>query len=205
MFALSRQAIINDDLGAFSDPIRIMSRAAAETEASLLADLINSNPAMSDTNTLFHGAHGNLAATGTAPTVASISAGRLAMRSQKDLDGVTPIATAPRYILSSPNNETLIEQMLTAINPHQVDEANPFVGKLEPLVDPRLAELPWYLFADPIAAPVLEYAYLDGQEGPRVEMQDGWTTLGTSFRIYMDFGAGLLDWRGAYKNPGAVI
>ncbi len=205
MFGLSRQAIINDDLGAFSDPVRIMSRAAAETEASLLADLINKNPAMSDGAALFHATHGNLADTAAAPMVASISAGRLAMRSQKDLDGVTPIAAAPKYILSSPINETLIEQMLTSINPHQVDEANPFVGKLEPLIDPRLDDLPWYLFADPISAPVLEFAYLDGNAGPRVEMQDGWTTLGTSFRVYMDFGAGLVDWRGGYKNPGAAI
>ncbi|WP_416463429.1 prohead protease/major capsid protein fusion protein [Sphingomonas sp. VDB2] len=205
MFGLTRQAIINDDLGAFSDPIRIMSKAAAETEASLLADLLNSNPSMSDANALFHAAHGNLAPAGAAPAVASISAGRLAMRSQKDLDGVTPIAAAPKYILSSPASETLIEQLLTVINPNQVDEANPFVGKLQPLVDPRLDDLPWYLFADPLLAPILEYAYLDGHEGPRVEMQDGWTTLGTSFRVYMDFGAGLIDWRGGYKNPGAAV
>lgn len=203
MFALSRQAIINDDLGAFSDPIRIMSRAAAETEASLLADLINDNPAMSDGSALFHSAHGNLAASGAVPSIDTLSAGRLAMRSQKDLDGVTPIAAAPKYILSSPTFETTIEQLIaTSLTPALVDNANPFAGKLEPLVDPRLSAMPWYLFADPIAAPVLEYAYLDGQEGPKIEMQDGWTTLGTSFRVYMDFGAGLVDWRAAYKNPG---
>lgn len=205
MFALTRQAIINDDLGAFSDPIRIMSRAAAETEASLLADLINDNPALSDSNALFHSAHGNLAGAGAVPSIDALSAGRLAMRSQKDLDGVTPIAAAPKYILSSPTFETTIEQLIaTSLTPALVDNANPFAGKLELLVDPRLSALPWYLFADPIAAPVMEYAYLDGHEGPKIEMQDGWTTLGTSFRVYMDFGAGLVDWRGAYKNPGAA-
>ncbi|AOF97123.1 caudovirus prohead protease family protein [Sphingobium sp. RAC03] len=205
MFALTRQAIINDDLGAFGDPIRVMSRASAETEASLLADLLNSNPAMSDSNALFHADHGNLASSGVVPSVAALSGGRFAMRSQKDLDGVTPIAAAPKYILSSPTFETTIEQLIaTSLTPAQVDNANPFAGKLEPLVDPRLDALPWYLFADPIASPVLEYAYLEGHEGPRVEMQDGWTTLGTSFRVYMDFGAGLVDWRGAYKNPGAA-
>lgn len=205
-FSLTRQAIINDDLGAFGDPMRIMARASAETEASLLAELINSNPAMSDNAALFHATHGNLAAAGGLPSVTTLSAGRLAMRSQKDLDGVTPLAAAPKYILSSPTNETMIEQLIaSAINPNQVENANPFAGKLEPLVDPRLDVLPWYLFADPAVAPVLEYAYLEGQNGPKVEQKEGWSTLGTSFRVYMDFGGGLVDWRGAYKNPGAVI
>jgi len=203
MFALSRQAIINDDLGAFGDPIRVMARAAGETEASLLASFINGNPDMSDSNPLFHASHGNLAGTGAAPSVATLSDGRLAMRSQKDLDGVTPIAAAPKYILSSPSYETVIEQLIaTQLSANQVDDANPFAGKLTPLVDPRLDALPWYLFADPVNAPVLEYAYLEGHEGPRVEMKEGWDTLGTSFRVYMDFGAGLVDWRGAYKNTG---
>lgn len=206
MFSLTRQAIINDDLGAFGDPMRIMARASAETEASLLAELINSNPPMSDNAALFHASHGNLATTGGLPSVATLSSARLAMRSQKDLDGVTPLAAAPKYILSSPTNETLIEQLIaSAINPNQVENANPFAGKFEPLVDPRLDVLPWYLFADPAVAPVLEYAYLEGQNGPKVEQKEGWSTLGTSFRVYMDFGGGLVDWRGAYKNPGAVI
>lgn len=205
IFGLSRQAIINDDLGAFGDPIRVMSRASAETEASLLADLINNNPVMSDAKALFHADHGNLAEVGAVPSVPGLSDGRMAMRSQKDLDGVTPIAAAPKYIISSPTFETTIEQLIaTSLVPSQVGNTNPFAGKLEALVDPRLDALPWYLFADPAVAPVLEYAYLEGQTGPRVEMQDGWTTLGTSFRVYMDFGAGLVDWRGAYRNPGAA-
>lgn len=204
-FALSRQAIINDDLGAFGDPIRIMARASAETEASLLADLINSNPDMADAQALFSTDHGNLAAGGAAPDVTTLSDARLAMRSQKDLDGVTPINAAPKYILSSPKLETVIEKLIsTPLMPAQIDNTNPFAGKLSPLIDPRLNPNPWYLFADPANAPVLEYAYLDGQAGPHIEMQEGWNTLGQAFRVYMDFGAGLVDHRGAYKNPGTV-
>lgn len=191
-----------DDL---CDPVRIMARAAAETEASLLAELVNSNPSMSDSTAIFHASHGNLAASGGVPSVLALDAARLAMRSQKDLDGVTPVGAAPKFILSSPRFETTIEMLIAStITPNQVQEVNPFAGKLEPLVDPRLAELPWYLFADPASAPVLEYAYLEGNDGPQVEMKEGWETLGTSWRVYMDFGGGLVDWRGAYKNPGSA-
>lgn len=204
-FGLSRQALINDDLGAFGDPMRIMARTAAETEAQIFADLINSNPQMGDGKALFHVDHGNLAVAGGAPDVATLGDGRLAMRSQKDLDGVTPLACGPKYVLASPKLETALEQLLVATTvPTSSDEANPFAGKLTPLIEPRLADNPWYLFADPQNAPTLEHAYLDATgPGPHVEMQEAWDTLGTKFRVYMDFGCGLVDHRGGYKNPGA--
>jgi hypothetical protein len=205
MFSLTRQAIINDDLGAFADPIRIMARAAAETEAQVFADLVNSNPTLASDNTaLFHANHGNLAGTGAAPSVTTLAEGRLAMRSQKDDDDVTPLATAPRYLVTSPKRETEVEQLIVATTvPTTTGDANPFSGKLIPMVDPRLSADPWYLFADPANAPVLEHAYLDGRPGPHMEMQDVWDRLATSWRIYMDFGAGIVDYRGVYKNPGA--
>jgi HK97 family phage prohead protease len=204
MFALSREAIVNDDLGAFAQAATIMARAAAETEAQMFADLINSNPVMGDSKALFHSGHGNLAASGAAPSVTTLDEGRLAMRSQLDYDGETPLAAAPAYILASPKRETAIEQLLVAtINPTQATETNPFHGRLTPLIDPRLSADPWYLFADPGMVPVLEHSYLHGKSGPTVEMQPGWNTLGQEFRVYMDFGAGVVDPRGAFKNPGA--
>lgn len=205
-FSLTRQAIINDDLGAFSDIMTIMGRAAAETEAAVLAALLASNPLMDDGKPLFDAAHGNYA-TGTAaaaPTVASLSAARLAMRTQKDMDGVTPINSAPKYILTGPALETAVEQLLFSTTPPQLQDVNPFAGKLTPLVDPRITGNSWELFADPALAPSLEYANLNGASGPNVEQQNGWDVLGQAFRVYHDFGAGFVDYRGAYRNDGAA-
>lgn len=209
-FGLSRQAIINDDLGAFSDPIRIMARAASETEAQLLAGLINSNPALSDNVPLFHATHGNLAAGNMAsgdpmngvPNIERLSEGRKAMRNQKDADGVTPLAAAPVYIVAGTDNETRVEQLLSDTQAYLAGDVNPFAGKLTAAIDPRLDPAPWYLFGAPGSVPVLEYAYLDDQPGPRIEMKEGWDTLGTEFRVFEDFGAGLVDHRGGYKNAG---
>ncbi|GGB26828.1 hypothetical protein GCM10011380_15490 [Sphingomonas metalli] len=202
-FALSRQAIINDDLAAFADPMVIMARAAAETEASLLADLVNGNPVMSDGIPLFDARHGNVAVSGGAPSVEALDAGRQAMRKQKGLDG-TPIAPKPKFIVSGIENETTIEKLMTGLTAGTADAANPFAGKLVPAVDPRLAPKAWYLFGDPATSPTLEHAYLNDQTGPVVEQKDGWDVLGTQFRVYMDFGAGAVDWRGAYKDAGAA-
>jgi phage head maturation protease len=207
LFALSRKAIINDDLGAFRDFGVAAGRAAAETEAALLASLLTQSsgagPVMGeDAKRLFHADHGNLAATGTALGVAGLSAGRLAMRTMKGLDGRTPIAATPKFVVVGPALETTAEQILTAIAAATSSDVNPFGGKLELLVEPRLPAGSWYLFADPAVLPVLEYAYLSSAQGPQMASREGWDVLAVEFRVVLDFGAGAVDWRGAYRNPG---
>ena len=99
IFSLTRKAIINDDLGAFADYALAMGRAAAETEADALVQLLlqggGAGPAMGDGKRLFSVEHGNLAATGALPSVTTLSAARTALRNQKGLDGKTPINATP--------------------------------------------------------------------------------------------------------------
>lgn len=207
IFSLSRKAIINDDLSAFSDWAVAMGRAAAETEADQLVSLLTQSsgtgPLMGDGKRLFHADHGNLAASGAAPTEATLSAARLAMRTQKGIDGVTPINATGKFILVSPALETTVEKLLTSIYAATTNDVNPHAGRLTPLVEPRLSGNAWYVFADPAATPVLEYAYLSSAQGPQIASREGWDVLGMEFRVILDFGCGAVDWRGAYRNPGA--
>lgn len=202
MFNLSRKAIINDDLGAFARWAEMMGRAAAETEADQLVALLRGNPVMEDGNPLFHPDHGNLSATGAAPSVDSLSAARLALRRQTGLDGVSPISATPRFILAAPELETTIEKLLADLAAAKVDDQNPFSGKMTLLIEPRLPGDDWYVFADPAMLPVLEYAYLSSAQGPQIASRDGWEVLGREFRVVLDFGCGAVDWRGAYHDLG---
>jgi len=207
-FALSRKAIINDDLNAFGQWGEMMGRAAAEAEiAQLMALLLQASgagPVMGEDNTrLFHASHGNLASPASALSETSLSAARLAMRTMKGLDGKTPIAATPRYLLVSPELETQAEKLLAAIQPATSDDVNPFAGRLSLLVEPRLTGNAWYVFADPAVMPVLEVAYLASAPGPQLSSRDGWEVLGREFRVVLDFGCGATDWRGAYRNAGA--
>jgi len=202
IFGITRQALINDDLGAFAQFGQVQGRAAAETEAGLLADLLVSNPAMGDTKALFHTDHGNLAASGAAIGETTLSAARLAMRTQKGVDGVQLAPAVPKTLLVGPAKETEAEKQLAALNAAQTTNVNPFAGKLELAVEPRLTGNGWYVFADPALMPVLEYAYLNGLTGPQISVREGWRRLGTEFRVVHDFGCGVVDYRGAYKNPG---
>lgn len=203
IFNLSRKAIINDDLNAFARWAEMMGRGAAETEADQLVSLLTSNPVLGDGVALFHASHGNLAAAGAVPDVDTLSAARLALRRQTGLDGVSPISATPKFVLAPPELETDFEKLLAELAAAKVDDQNPFTGKLTLLVEPRLTDAAaWYVFADPAVLPVLEYAYLSSAPGPQLASRDGWETLGREFRVVLDFGAGAVDHRGAYSNPG---
>ena len=211
-FSLSRKAIINDDLGAFRDWGLAAGKAASETEAGQLLDLFTqasgAGPLMNDGKRLFHADHGNLAASGeslfgTGSDLLPLSNARKAMRMQKGLDGKTPINATPKFLLVNPDLETEAEQALATIYAADATTVNPFTGRLTPLVDARLTGTAWYVFADPAILPVLEYSYLSGAEGPQIASREGWDVLGQEFRVILDFGCGAIDWRGAYRNPGA--
>jgi hypothetical protein len=206
LFGINRQALVNDDLGAFADASVRFGRSAAEFEAKFLVDLLLSNPKMQDTVALFHANHGNLAASGGALIVATLDLARQAMRLQKGLDSKTPINTAPRYLLVPAALETLAEQVVASITPAASTDVNPFSGKLEAIVEPRLdatSNKAWYLVADHAAIDTIEYAHLEESQGPQFFTREGWEVDGIEFKIRDDFGAGILDHRGFYKNPGA--
>ncbi len=204
---ITRQVLVNDDLGAFADLARRMGQAAAETEARILVTLLEAGsgngPTMSDGKTLFHADHGNKAGTGAAISDATLSAARLALRTQKGIEDRT-IRVTPRNLLVPPALETTAEKWLASIAPATAADVNPFSGSLSLVVEPRLTSpTRWYVTADPGEIDGLEFAYLSGAEGPQVESRSGWDVDGVEIRVILDFGAGFIDHRGWFMNAGA--
>lgn len=209
IFSLSRQAIINDDLGAFADSNAAFGRAAAQTEADLLVSLLTANSGngvnLDDGNPLYGtgATRGNKAAAGAAIGIATLNAARQALRGMKDIDGKTPINVTPKHLVVGPAKETEAEQFLaTTLYPNQNSAVNPFAGKILVSVDPRLTGNAWRLFADPAEIATIMVAYLNGADGPMVETRLGWDVLGLEVRAVLDFGCGVNDFRGTYLNPG---
>ena len=206
IFSLSRQAQVNDDTGAFLDVSSKQGAASAEFEAKFLVDLLAQGsglgPTMDDGKRLFHTDHGNVAAAGAALGETTLGAARLAMRRQKGLTG-SPINVAPRFLLVPPELETEAEKLLAQLQPTKTDDVNPFGGKLELLVEARLTDaFRWYVVGDPAVVEGLEYAYLQGSEGPQTETRAGFEVDGIEFKVRLDFGAAFLDFRGWYTNAG---
>ncbi|EDZ48462.1 peptidase U35, phage prohead HK97 [Rhodobacterales bacterium Y4I] len=204
---ITRQVLVNDDLGAFSDLARRMGQAAAETEARILVTLLEAGsgngPTLSDSKTLFHADHGNKAGSGAAISDATLSTARLALRTQKGIEDRT-IRVTPRNLLVPPALETTAEKWLASIAPATAADVNPFSGSLSLVVEPRLSSATrWYVTADPGEIDGLEFAYLSGAEGPQVESRSGWDVDGVEIRVILDFGAGFIDHRGWFMNAGA--
>ena len=204
---ITRQVLVNDDLGAFADLARRMGQGAAETEARILVTLLEANsgngPTLSDSKALFHADHGNKAASGAAISDTTLSAARLALRMQKGIDGRV-IRVTPKNLLVPPALETVAEKWLATIAPATAADVNPFSGAMSLVVEPRLTSATrWYVTADPGEIDGLEFAYLSGNEGPQVESRSGWDVDGVEIRVILDFGAGFIDHRGWFQNPGA--
>ncbi len=61
----------------------------------------------------------------------------------------------------------------------------------------------WYLLADPNDLPLIEVAFLNGQEQPTIEHADAdFSVLGVQMRGFHDFGVSLQDHRGGVKMAG---
>jgi hypothetical protein len=203
---ITRQVLVNDDIGAFSDLARRMGQGAAETEARILVTLLEANggagPTLSDTKALFHVDHGNKAAIGAVISDVTLSAARLALRTQKGLDGRI-VRVTPKNLLVPPALETVAEKWLATIAPATAADVNPFSGAMSLVVEPRLSSATrWYVTADPGEIDGLEFAYLSGNEGPQVESRSGWDVDGVEIRVILDFGAGFIDHRGWFQNLG---
>ena len=210
-FALTRQAIINDDLGAFTRIPQLFGASAARTINHVVYGLLKSNPKVAeDGKAIFHADHNNLAATGTAITIEALDAARIAMRRQtglrKDKEKVT-LNITPTTLLIPPELETSALQLLysaTDIRYANANVKNPFLNAFTIIVEQELEPYEWYLLASPSAIDTMEVAFLNGQQSPTLEQQQGWNVDGIEYKIRLDFGAWLYEYRGMYKNPGAA-
>jgi phage major head subunit gpT-like protein len=204
VFAITRQALVNDDTDAFSRVPTAFGRSARTLEADLVWAQITSNPTMGDGVALFHASHGNLDAVASVISVASLGKARAAMRIQKGLDGATLLNINPKYLGVPAALETTAGTFLVQITPAVPASVNPFAGVLSALVEPRLdanSVTAWYLFAG-VGVDVIEYAYLEGEEGPAVESRIGFDVDGLEIKCRLDFAAKVIDHRGVWKNPG---
>lgn len=205
IFGITRQALINDDLGAFGELAARFGRAAAEFIAAQLASRLTNNAVMADGVALFHANHGNLGTAG-AISIASLGEALKKMRLQMGLNGVTPIDVTPKYLVVPAALEVLARQFVALVNATQASEVNPFTGTLEVVVDPRLdavSATAWYLAADPGSIDTIEYAFLESEPGPQIESRAGFDVEGVEMKVRLDFGSGVIDHRGLFKNAGA--
>jgi len=203
--ALTRQAIINDDLRAFDRLLTSFGVAARRLENSLVyAELINAG--------LYNDSDRKNLSTGPASALqfSSLAAMRTAMRQQLGLNG-EQLNITPSFLIVPTTLEQLAYQLTSnQYVPAQQASVSEFRtggrAALQPVVEPLLdaqSTTAWYAAANSDAVDTVEYCYLDGAGGPVVESRQGWASDGIEFKCRLDFAAKAIDYRGLYKAAGA--
>lgn len=217
IIGLTRQALINDDMSAFSRLAVMLGRAARLSIEADVYDLLAENaglgPDMADGQPLFDASHNNIGE-GSALSVAGIYDDRVLMGRQMDPTGNEFLSLRPAILLLA----DALGGEARVINEAEfdVDQIAPDLGNFSrkpnrargvvtTIIDtPRIEGTRRYMFADPSVAPTIEVAFLEGQQTPYLEVKDGWRTDGVEWKIRLDYGMAAVDFRGAVTNAGEV-
>lgn len=212
LFAITRQAIINDDLSLLSDVPYKMGMAARATIGDLVYAVLTSPPKMRDGKALFHADRKNLVTgAGSELSIASLIAGKTAMASQKtQTEGgkARTLNIRPAYVLTPVALEDKANQLINSASVPGADVnsgiINPIRGFAEVIGEPRLDDssaTEWYMAAKQ-GGDTIEVAYLNGIDTPYVEQENGFSVDGVRSKVRIDAGVAPLDYRGLYKSAG---
>jgi len=215
MFALTREAVYNDDLALFLRVPEGMGARAARKIDQIFFQRLLANP-----GSLFSVAHRNY----KEGADSALSADSLALAVQMFLDQVDvdgqPINISPRFLLvptalKMTAKEILNSSILLAVgatNKQRIPTYNPIADEdLEIVSSPYLsnANYPgasskaWFLFADPAVADTFELGFLRGRREPTIEQgEPDFDRLGLRFRVYFDVACREQDFRGMCKSKG---
>ncbi len=211
MFSVTRQDIINDDLGALTAlPTRIGRGAALKlNQVFWSAFLANS--------AFFTTARKNFASgPSSAFGIDALTAAEQLFLDQTDTDG-QPLALSPAALLVPTALNSRAAQLMNSTEIRDTaastkyPTANPHAGKFRTLYSAYLSNATltgnsataWYLLGNPADVPLVEVAFLNGREVPTVETAEAdFSVLGVQMRGYFDFGVALQDWRGGVKMAG---
>jgi hypothetical protein len=208
---ITREMILNDDLGAIRKiPVR-MGQAAARTIYEFVFDLIITNPVMGyDVKALFHIDHNNIL-TDPLSDISYIAA-RNKMKSQTEKNSLKKIGITPRFLLIPAG--TALEKIAYDLTTEAYKMANPVpefhqTWKVEPISIAHTADLnDWFLTADPNMNPTIEIGFLQGREDPELFVAD-MPTVGAYFtndqimyKIRHEYDGNVLDHR---AFVGAIV
>jgi hypothetical protein len=199
IIALSRQAMVNDDLSGFAGLLLKFGEAASRREAEELVAVLLSPPDI-DGAPLFHADNSSLI--NSPLTLNGLGLAIQALRAQKDLDGGL-VMQEPATIVVPAALEMLGRQMVTTYNPTTAEQVQPF--RLSLAVEPRLdatSKTGWYLVAGNQSS--LEHGYLDDAQGVQTIQREGFEVDGVEIKARLDFGCGWVAPVGWVKSTGTA-
>lgn len=211
---ITLETIINDDLRAVQSIPKKLARAATMTINSaivaLFTDTSGTGPALADTYHIFDASNHQSNLGSSALDATTLAAGILAIAKMTDTASHRMGLTAKWLLVPPDLAQTAWELANTVLKPGTADnDKNYLYQRVTPITVPGFTDTNnWYLLADPSEVELIEVGYLNDQRTPELLLQDDpiagtvFTNDAISYKVRWIFGAGWLDYRGAY---GAVV
>ena len=211
MLSIDRRDLINDDLGAITTVPRKLGRGSGLKINDVFWTAFLNNAAF-----FAVGNKNYVSGADTALGIDGLTKTEVTFMDQVDGDG-KPIGIMPAILLVPTAISAMATQLQKSLEIRDTTAntkfpiANPHQGKFRAEVSRYLANAvytgnsakAWYLLADPNDLPVIEVAFLNGQESPTIETAEAdFNMLGVKMRGYHDFGVALQDPRGGVKAKG---
>ena len=207
IFALSYEAMLRDDLSAFTRLPAQFGMMSKLTESAVVYAVITANPVMSDGFALFSAQHANIG-TPDSPDVSGITDARTLMRRQTDPSSGKRLGLKPFLVLSPYKFENGLSQIMAdaTLKPATLAEVIPgYIRDMKYVISDVLDEnstQKWYAVADPARIEGIVVGRLEGNRPFEIEQKVGWEVDGIEWKIRHWFGAGVVDHRGLYYNAG---
>lgn len=203
---LTRRAILADNMNLFSSISQIIGRRCAQKVEALAYGVLTANANMSDGKSIFHADHKNLLSGGVL-SKETLSLAVASMMKQTDKNG-SKLSLMPRYLIVSPDDAQLANILCTSQN----DVSSVFtMGDTNYFKNIGLVAVPspfieksdgFFLVCDPADGASVEVDFLNGIEGPTIEIENNANDiLSRSWKYFHDVGAKAIDFRGMNKTP----
>lgn len=213
MLAITRQDIINDDLGALTDvPMKLGNGAMKKLNDIFWTEFLGLVGAA-----FFASGNSNINTGVATMTAAGIDATYVIFKNQTNPDG-TPLGVEPAIILvptaleGAALRQVRSEQYVTGATTLEGSN-NIWANRFEVLSSPYISNssytgntsVAWWMLANPEILPVIGIAALNGQVEPTVDTAEAdFDVLGVQMRGYNDVGVNDQEYRGGVHSDGGA-
>lgn len=209
IFSISMEMMVNDDLDAMTRIPRMQGNAMRrKINRDAYSTLVDNN-ALADGIALFHASSHGANLDSNALAESALDTGYTVMMTQAGLNSTTVLNIMPRFLIV-PAALAATAYRITGGNvvPQTVGNV-PLYGNggerpLEVVVDGQIDSLGsttnWWLSADNNVIDTVEITFLQGEETPALDREDGFTTDTIKYKIRQSYGIKPIDYRGLYQG-----